>query len=135
MTGGTALEHASNQVVFLSSPASKRLEDDIDVGGRLMNRKYGRTVEWRVDKDRVGPGDGMSGEYDFHFAGENIGINRGKELITLGVEYGIIKKAGAWYSYDDERLGQGAATAAVTLLENDELYQRAKGQLYDRLFG
>ena len=61
------------------------------------------------------------------------GISRLGELIDLGVEHGLVKKAGAWYSYGDDRIGQGKENAKAYLKENSqaaaELDARLRAQL------
>lgn len=49
------------------------------------------------------------------------GVSRVSEIIDLGVEAGIIDKSGAWYSYNEEKLGQGKETVKALLKENDKL--------------
>ncbi|MCZ6887015.1 MAG: recombinase RecA [Gammaproteobacteria bacterium] len=61
------------------------------------------------------------------------GIYRHGEIIELGVKQGIIDKSGAWYSYKDERIGQGRKNAAAYLVENpsicDEIEARIRAEL------
>ena len=49
------------------------------------------------------------------------GIDRYGELIDLGVEMNIVQKSGAWYSYNEERLGQGRENAKAFLAENENI--------------
>jgi recombination protein RecA len=49
------------------------------------------------------------------------GISRASEIVTLGVDYGIIKKSGAWYVYDGDQLGQGKEKARLRLEGDSEL--------------
>jgi recombination protein RecA len=49
------------------------------------------------------------------------GISREGSLLDSGVDLGIVKKSGAWYTYDGEQLGQGRENAKVFLTENPEL--------------
>ena len=53
----------------------------------------------------------------------NEGISREGDVIELGVEMGIIKKAGAFFSYGDTRLGQGKEAAKKYLKENPEVFE------------
>ena len=55
-------------------------------------------------------------EFDIMF-GE--GISKIGEIIDLGVDYGVIKKAGSWFSYGDKKIGQGR-DAVKELLKKDE---------------
>jgi recombination protein RecA len=49
------------------------------------------------------------------------GISRSGEIIDLGTEYGIIKKSGSWYSYNDTKLGQGRDACKQVIQDNPEL--------------
>jgi recombination protein RecA len=62
-----------------------------------------------------------------------VGISREGSLIDFGVEKEIVKKSGAWYTYEGEQLGQGKENARKYLLENgsvaDEIEQKIKAKL------
>jgi len=49
------------------------------------------------------------------------GISKNGEIVDLGVDFGIIKKAGSWYSYGDTKLGQGRDAVKQLLSDNPEL--------------
>ena len=49
------------------------------------------------------------------------GISKVGEIIDLGVKFDIIEKSGAWFSYGDERIGQGRENAKKFLIENSEI--------------
>lgn len=135
MTGGTALEHTSNQVVFMSSPPSAKIDEKVPLGDKIIEQKVGRRVDWRIDKDRVGPGDGKSGDYRFYFDSDYLGIDTAGEIIDIASKLGVIKKAGAWYSFRDERLGNGEPKSAAYLRDNPGTYAAIKEALNDRLVG
>jgi recombination protein RecA len=61
------------------------------------------------------------------------GISREGELIELGVEHKLIEKAGAWYSYNGERIGQGKEKVRLFLKENPDIAQVIEKQLRDLL--
>jgi recombination protein RecA len=50
-----------------------------------------------------------------------IGISREGSLIDYGVDQGIVKKSGAWYTYDGDQLGQGKENARTFLLQNPDI--------------
>jgi recombination protein RecA len=50
-----------------------------------------------------------------------VGISREGSLIDLGVDLGIVKKAGAWYTYEADQLGQGKENARTFLIDNPDL--------------
>jgi recombination protein RecA len=51
------------------------------------------------------------------------GISKVGEIIDLGVDFEIIKKAGSWFSYDETKLGQGRDAVKTLLLDNPELME------------
>jgi recombination protein RecA len=79
----------------------------------------GSRVRARVVKNKVAP-PFRSAEFDIMF---DHGISREGNLIDLGVELGLVKKAGAFFSYGDIRLGQGKESAKQYLSQNPELAQ------------
>ena len=89
---------------------------------RIAQLKEGETVvgnqvRVKVVKNKVAP-PFRKAEFDIMF-GE--GISRTGEIIDLGVDKGIIKKSGSWFSYGDTKLGQGRDAAKKCLLDNPEL--------------
>lgn len=61
------------------------------------------------------------------------GISRLGEIITMGEELGFIKKSGAWYSYNGERLGQGKEKTKKFLKENDDLRLEIEGKIKENM--
>jgi recombination protein RecA len=61
------------------------------------------------------------------------GIDRYGEVIDLGVKHGLIDKAGAWYSYNGEKIGQGAQNSANYLKENQKIFEEIDGKLRSSL--
>ncbi|MDM8568504.1 recombinase RecA [Thiotrichales bacterium HSG1] len=61
------------------------------------------------------------------------GISRASELIDLGVKHDIIDKAGAWYSYGGNKIGQGKDNVRTYLKENPEIADKVEQQLRDKL--
>ena len=61
------------------------------------------------------------------------GISREGELISLGVEHNLIEKAGAWYSYNGDKIGQGKEKVRVFLKENPEIAATIEQALRDKL--
>jgi recombination protein RecA len=81
------------------------------------NEAIGNHVRARVVKNKVAP-PFRTAEFDIMF---DHGISKEGNLIDLGVDLGVIKKAGAFLSYGDIRLGQGRETAKKYLVQNPEL--------------
>ncbi|MDP2312779.1 MAG: recombinase RecA [Pseudomonadota bacterium] len=57
------------------------------------------------------------------------GINSEGELIDIGVEVGAVRKSGSWFSYGDERIGQGRDKAALYLVDHPELRERLRNEI------
>lgn len=77
----------------------------------------GNRVRAKVVKNKVAP-PFRQAEFDIMY-GE--GISKEGCIVDMAVECGVAKKSGAWYTYGEERLGQGREAAKQTLLENPEL--------------
>ncbi|MFH1843413.1 MAG: recombinase RecA [bacterium] len=86
----------------------------------------GNQVRVKVVKNKVAP-PFKKAEFDILY-GE--GISKEGDLIDLGVAAGFIQKSGAWYSYGEERLGQGRENVRIFLKENEDLYTKIKGQVF-----
>ncbi len=89
------------------------------------NEAIGNRVRARVVKNKVAP-PFKSAEFDIMFSH---GISREGDLIDLGVALGIVKRAGAFFSYGDIRLGQGRENAKQYLSEHPELGQEIEQQI------
>jgi len=85
----------------------------------------GSRVRAKVVKNKVAP-PFRSAEFDIMFG---YGISKEGNLIDLGVEWGLVKKAGAFFSYGDIRLGQGRESARQYLSQNPELAQEIEQQI------
>jgi len=106
-TGGNALKFYAS--VRLDIRRIGQLKDGESVNG---NR-----VRVKVIKNKVAPPFRQS-EFDILF-GE--GISKVGEIIDLGVEHGVIKKSGSWFSYEETKLGQGRDSVKQIFLDNPEL--------------
>jgi recombination protein RecA len=91
----------------------------------------GSRVRAKIVKNKVAP-PFRQAEFDIMVTGKMIGISREGDLIDLGVEAGLVKKMGAFFSYGDLRLGQGRENAKEFLRSNpelaDEIEQQIRGQ-------
>ena len=85
----------------------------------------GSRVRARVVKNKVAP-PFRRAEFDIMF---DHGISREGNLVDLGVELGLVKKAGVFFSYGDIRLGQGKESAKQYLSQNPELAQEIEQQV------
>lgn len=114
-TGGNALKFYSS--VRLDIRSIGRLKDGDEV--------YGTRTRVKVVKNKVAP-PFKQAEFDILYGK---GISLLGELIDLGVECDILQKAGAWYSYQGERLGQGKDKVRMMLEENHELRDTIEQQV------
>jgi recombination protein RecA len=88
-------------------------------------------VKVKIVKNKVAPPFRIA-EFDIMF-GE--GISKAGEVVDLGVEFEIIKKAGSWFSYGDTKLGQGRDAVKQLLLENPELMEELEAKIKEVVTG
>ncbi len=91
------------------------------------NEIVGNRTKIKVVKNKVAP-PFRTAEVDIMY-GEGISIEG--EMIDLGSELDIVQKSGSWYSYNDERLGQGRENAKLFLKENPEISSEIKQKIRD----
>ena len=120
-TGGNALKFYAS--VRLDIRRISQIKDTDEVSG---NR-----VKVKIVKNKVAPPFRIA-EFDIMF-GE--GISKSGEIIDLGVEYNIIKKAGSWFSYGDTRLGQGRDAVKQLILDNPELMDELEVKIKEVVTG
>ncbi len=92
---------------------------------KVGTENIGNKVRVKVVKNKVAPPFRLA-EFDIMF-GE--GISREGSLIDVAVEHNIVRKAGAWYTYDGDQLGQGREKAKGYLRENPELAMQLQDQV------
>jgi recombination protein RecA len=114
-TGGNALKFYAS--VRLDVRRISQIKDSDEVSG---NR-----VKVKIVKNKVAPPFRIA-EFDIMF-GE--GISKAGEIIDLGVEHNIIKKAGSWFSYGETRLGQGRDAVKQLILDNPELMEELEAKI------
>ncbi|WP_226578952.1 recombinase RecA [Halobacillus litoralis] len=91
------------------------------------NEMVGNKTRLKVVKNKVAP-PFRQAEVDIMY-GE--GISREGELLDIGTDLDLIQKSGSWYSYNEERLGQGRENAKQFLKENVEIYDEVKRLIRD----
>jgi recombination protein RecA len=85
----------------------------------------GNRTKVKVVKNKVAP-PFQKAEFDIMFGK---GISKTGEIIDMGVELGIIKKSGSWFSYEDNKLGQGRDMVRQLLDDNAELCEELEGRI------
>ena len=120
-TGGNALKF------YASVRLDIRRRTQIKDGDRVI----GNRTKVKVVKNKVAPPFQIA-EFDIMY-GE--GISKVGEILDLGVEYGIIKKSGSWFSYGDTKLGQGRDAVKSLIADNPELADELEGKIVDVING
>jgi recombination protein RecA len=118
-TGGNALKF------YASVRIDIRPSTPIKDGENIL----GKQTKVKVVKNKVAP-PFRRAEFDIMF-GE--GISRAGEIIDLGVDLGLIKKSGSWFSYNETKLGQGRDAAKQVVLDNPELAEELEGLILEAL--
>ncbi len=119
-TGGNALKFYAS--VRLDIRRSTQIKD-------TNSNATGNKTRVKVVKNKVAP-PFKQAEFDIMY-GE--GISKVGEVIDLGVDFEIIKKAGSWFSYDDTKLGQGRDAVKALLLDNPELMDELETKIKDAI--
>ena len=114
-TGGRALKF------YASVRIDVRKADQIKNGGEIL----GNRVKCKIVKNKVAP-PFRTAEFDILYGQ---GISRSGELLDMGVSLEIIKKSGAWFYYNGDKLGQGRDKARMALEENEELFAEIEGKI------
>jgi len=94
---------------------------------KSAQESVGSRVRVKVVKNKVAP-PFKQAEFDIYY---NEGISRTGELIDLGVGKGIIEKAGAWYSYNGNRIGQGRENAKEYLKSNPKILKEIESKIQE----
>ena len=89
----------------------------------------GNRVRVKVVKNKVAP-PFRKAEFDIMYG---VGISRTGEIIDLGVDLGVIKKSGSWFSYDETKLGQGRDAVRKLLSDNPELADELEAKIREKL--
>ena len=106
-TGGNALKFYSSVRLDIRRIGAIKDRDEV----------VGNATRVKVVKNKVAP-PFKQVEFDIMY-GE--GISKNGELLDLGVKAGVVEKSGAWYSYQEERIGQGRENAKIFLKENHSI--------------
>ncbi len=111
-TGGRALKFYS------SIRMEVRRVETIKVGGEVV----GNHTRVKVVKNKVAP-PFKEAEFDIMFGK---GISREGDLLDLAANIGVINKSGAWYAYNDQKIGQGRENAKTYLRENPQVFDEVE---------
>ena len=118
-TGGRALKFYAS--VRLDVRRIETLKDG--------SESIGSRTRVKVVKNKVSP-PFKQAEFDILYG---IGISREGGLIDMGVDHGIVRKSGAWYTYEGDQLGQGKENARSFLRDNPDLADEIEKKIKDKL--
>jgi len=116
-TGGNALKFYASMRLDIRKIESLKDNQEV-IGGR---------VRVKIVKNKMAP-PFRQAEFDIYF---NEGVSRMGEIVDLGVERNIIEKAGAWYSYSGNRIGQGRENSKEFLKNNPEMAKEIEAKIIE----
>lgn len=114
-TGGNALKFYASVRLDIRRIGSIKDGDEV----------IGNETRVKVVKNKVAPPFKQC-EFEIHYGA---GISRNAEIIDLGVANNLVDKAGAWYAYNGDKIGQGKKNAVAYLAENPKVAQEIEGKL------
>lgn len=118
-TGGNALKFYSSVRLDIRRMAQIKDGDD----------SIGNHVKVKVVKNKVAPPFRLA-EFDIIY-GE--GISKVGEIIDMGVELGIVQKSGSWFSYNNDKLGQGRESVKQLMLDNPEMANEIEAKIREKI--
>ncbi len=116
-SGGRALKFFSTVRMEVKRTGSVKQGDEV----------VGSEVLVKVTKNKVAP-PFKEAKFNIMYG---IGISKKGEVLDAAIDLGIVAKSGAWFSYGDERLGQGRVNVEKMLMENEELFSRIETEVLD----
>jgi recombination protein RecA len=129
-TGGQATKFYSSTVIklFSSESDNQAIKGKIHVGDKLIEEKIGRKVRWELQFSKTSPAF-QSGEYDFYFRGDNLGVDTIGDLVDTAELVGLVNRTGAWYQLEDGTKVQGRDGLVNRVKEDLDLQNMLKSKL------
>ena len=129
-SGGQSTKFYSSTVIklFSSESDNQAIKGKIKVGDKLIEEKVGRKIRWEVQFSKTSPAF-QSGEYDFYFRGDRLGIDAVGDLVDTAELAGIVERTGAWYVLPDGSKVQGRDGFINRVKEDLELQESIKEKL------
>lgn len=125
--GGWALKHA--KLVSLRMTRGEQIKKKVQTNDLII----GRYVNWVIKKGKGGTPEGSKGSYPFYKGkyGYTLGIDTIQDIILTGVEYDVVEKAGAWFSFGGEKLGQGLEEATENLRKTPKKVEEIVSKVWE----
>jgi len=117
--GGRALKF------YTSVRLDIRKIDTIKIGTEII----GNRIRVRVVKNKVAP-PFKTAEFDIMYGK---GISKEGSILDVGTEQGIISRSGSWYSYNNDRIGQGRENAKIFLIQNPKIFNKIEKEIKEKL--
>ena len=129
-SGGQATKFYSSCVIklFSSESDNQALKGKIYVGDKAIEEKIGRKIRWELQFSKTSPAF-QSGEYDFYFRGDNLGIDGVADLVDTAELVGIVERTGAWYLLPDGSKVQGREGFVNRVREDLDLQKMIKDKI------
>jgi recombination protein RecA len=129
-TGGQATKFYSSTVIklFSSESDNQAIKGKIKVGDKLIEEKIGRKIRWELQFSKTSPSF-QSGEYDFYFRGDDVGVDFVGDLVDTAELAGHINRTGAWYQLEDGTKVQGREGLINRVKEDLDLQDMLKDKL------
>lgn len=123
-TGGLATKFYSSTIIklFSSESEAQAIKGTVAVGDRLIEEKIGRKVRWELQFSKTSP-NFQTGEYDFYFRGDEIGIDVVGELVDIADAMGYIEGKSPWYILPDGSKIQGRSNYIKRVKSDPELHK------------
>lgn len=119
-TGGRALKFYSS--IRLDIRRAERIKSGTEI--------IGARTRVKVVKNKLAP-PFRTAEFEIHF---NEGISWEADLLDLALEHGLVKRSGSWFSYGEQRIGQGREKVLADMRQNQELTAEIEGELLPKLY-
>jgi recombination protein RecA len=114
--------------LFSSESDNQAIKGKIAVGDKLIEEKVGRKIRWEIQFSKTSPAF-QSGEYDFYFRGDRVGVDAIGDLVDTAELMGIVERTGAWYILPDGSKVQGRDGFVNRVREDLELQESIKAKI------
>lgn len=124
--GGNALAHG--QLLNIHIEQGARIRHVVGKEQKII----GKEINWEILKAKAGAHDGPKGTYKLYTGelGIPFGVDIYSDLISAGLQVGVIEAKGSWYSYQGENIGQGEQGVAQVLFQKPDMLQGIRREIF-----